>query len=85
MKNVNQRRNYSNFKYFNDTCATALHESTDKFLGDEGAVIRTGGEVDFVKCNPQEKIAKKNRNILRKVTRIQAKPSERPTGINGDG
>jgi hypothetical protein len=82
---LNKRRKYSNFKYFNDTCATALHEITDKFLGDEGAVIRTGGEIDFVKCNPQEKIAKKNRNILRKVTRSKTKPSERPTGIKENG
>jgi hypothetical protein len=54
MRNVNQRRNYSNFKYFNDVCATALHESTDKFLGDEGAVIRTGGELDFIKMDRKE-------------------------------
>jgi hypothetical protein len=54
MKNVNQRRKYSNIKKFNDTCATALHESTDKFLGDEGAVIRTGGELDFIKMDRKE-------------------------------
>lgn len=77
MKNVNQKRIYSNFKYFNDCCATALHEATDKFLGDEGAVIRCGGEIDLIVCNPQTKIAKKNRNILRKVTRSQAKKPER--------
>jgi hypothetical protein len=67
MKNVNQRRNYSNFKYFNDVCATALHESTDKFLGDEGAVIRTGGEKDFVRLDRTElrqKIVDRNRRKL---------------------
>jgi len=67
MKNVNQKRRYSNIKSFNDTCATALHEATDKFLGDEGAVIRTGGEIDLIKDDPQERIrmeiARYNRNL----------------------
>ena len=71
MKNVNQKRIYSNLKPFNDCCYTAVHEALDKFMGDEGAVIRTGGEIDFVVANPQTKIEKKNRNILRKVTRLQ--------------
>lgn len=69
MKNVNQRRKYSNIKPFNDTCATALHEATDKFMGDEGAVIRTGGELDFVKSDPTEKrklITERNRRTLDK-------------------
>jgi hypothetical protein len=67
MKNVNQWRKYSNIKKFNDCCATALHEATDKFLGDEGAVIRCGGELDLIKEDPKERvqmeIARYNRNL----------------------
>lgn len=85
MKNVNQRRKYSNFKQFNDACYTAVHEAKDVWVESLGATIRTGGELDFVVINPQTKITKKNRNILRKVTRIQKKPSERLTGIKENG
>ena len=51
---LNKKRKYSNIKKFNYCCATALHEATDKFLGDEGAVIRTGGEWEFIKCDRKE-------------------------------
>lgn len=51
---LNKKRKYSNFKYFNDCCATAVHEATDKFMGDEGAVIRCGGELDLIKRDPKE-------------------------------
>lgn len=80
MKNVNQRRNYSNFKYFNDCCATALHEPTDKFLGDEGAVIRCGGELDLVRCNTKELVDRNTVRMLRKASRINAKKEERLKG-----
>jgi len=71
MKNVNQRRKYSNIKKFNDCCATALHVASERWVESLGATIRTGSEIDFVIINPYQKIAKKNRNILRKVTRLQ--------------
>jgi hypothetical protein len=81
MKNINQRRKYSNFKYFNDCCATALHEATDKWVESLGCTLKAGGEKDFIISNYYQKVAKKNRNILRKVTRCQQqKPSERLTG-----
>ena len=51
---LNKRRKYSNIKPFNDCCSTALHEATDKFLGEEGAVIRCGGELDLIKRDPKE-------------------------------
>jgi len=76
MKNVNQRRKYSNIKHFNDCCATALHVATDRWVESLGATIRTGSEIDFVIVNPYQKIAKKNRNILRKVTRLQQQQSK---------
>jgi hypothetical protein len=82
---LNKRRKYSNIKKFNDCCGTALHEATEKYVESLGATIRTGGELDFVVINPQVKIAKKNRNILRKVTRSKKKPSERLTGIKENG
>jgi hypothetical protein len=71
VKNVNQRRKYSDIKPFNDCCATALHEATDKFLGDEGAVIRTGGELDLIRENRPmhnlERQHKTNRYIRNKT------------------
>jgi hypothetical protein len=81
MRNVNQKRRYSNIKMFNDCCGTALHEPTDKFVGDEGAVIRCGGEIDFIVANPTTKIAKKNRNILRKVTRLNNNALHQSAGL----
>ncbi len=72
MKNVNQRRKYSNIKPFNDCCSTALHEATDKFLGEEGAVIRTGGEIDFIKMDNDERrtrIIDRNRRKLEKYAK----------------
>lgn len=72
MKNVNQRRKYSNIKKFNDCCGTALHEATDKFLGDEGAVIRTGGEIDFIKMDRDEirtRVIDRNRRKLERLAK----------------
>ena len=54
MKNVNQRRKYSNFKPFNDTCATALHEAKDVYVESLGATVRTGAELDFIKMDRKE-------------------------------
>jgi hypothetical protein len=72
MKNVNQRRKYSNIKPFNDTCATARHEASDKFMGDEGAVIRCGGELDFIKMDRKE-LANKQIDRNRRKLDILAK------------
>jgi hypothetical protein len=72
MKNVNQRRKYSNIKPFNDVCSTALHEATDKFMGDGGAVIRTGGEIDFIKMDRDEirnKVIARNQRKLEKLAK----------------
>jgi hypothetical protein len=69
---LNKRRKYSNIKPFNDTCATALHEATDKFMGDEGAVIRTGGELDFIKMDRDEirsKVIARNQRKLDKLAK----------------
>lgn len=70
MRNVNQRRKYSNIKPFNDSCATALHQATDKFLGDEGAVIRCGGETDFIKMDRKELANKQIDRNRRKLERL---------------
>jgi hypothetical protein len=68
---LNKKRKYSNIKKFNECCGTALHEATDKFLGDEGAVIRTGGEIDLVRENKPlhqlERQHKTNRYIRNKT------------------
>ena len=86
MKNVNQRRQYSNIKPFNDCCATALPQATDRWVESLGATIRTGSEIDFVIVNPYQKIAKKNRNILRKVTRLQQSlPQSAGLGYSNNG
>jgi hypothetical protein len=76
---LNKRRKYSNIKKFNDCCGTALHEATDKFLGDEGAVIRTGGEIDFIKSDPKEKIDKHTVRMV-KYSRRKAISSNVQTG-----
>jgi len=54
MKNVNQRRKYSNIKPFNDCCATALHEAKDVYVESLGATVRCGGELDFIKMDRKE-------------------------------
>lgn len=78
MKNVNQRRKYSNIKKFNDTCATALHVAKDVWVESLGATVRTGAEKDFIKDDPQEKrklITERNRRTLDKFYN-QAKKTE---------
>src|SRR5580765_4820068 len=55
---LNKRRKYSNIKQFNDCCATALHVASDRWVESLGATVRTGGEIDFIVCNPQQKIDK---------------------------
>ncbi len=70
MKNENQRRKYSNIKPFNDCCSTALHEATDKFLGEEGAVIRCGGELDFIKLDRKELADRQNERNRRKLDKL---------------
>ena len=82
MKNVNHKRIYSNFQQFNDCCYTALHETVDKFCGDEGAVIRTGGEIDFVYIgnsyiNNKHKIDKNTARMISKARSITATKEER--------
>lgn len=69
---LNKRRKYSNIKKFNDCCGTARHEATDKFLGDEGAVIRTGGEIDFIKMDRDEirtRVIDRNRRKLERLAK----------------
>jgi len=81
MKNVNQRRKYSNIKYFNDRCATALHVAKERYVESLGATIRTGGEWEFIITNPQPKIDKNTRRMIKKASRINNSKEERaPTG-----
>ena len=83
MKNVNQRRKYSNIKPFNDCCATALHVASERWVESLGATVRTGGEIDFIVCNPQAKNEKKmNRSLkyaIRKASNSKVVQSMRPT------
>lgn len=77
---INKKRKYAFIK-LDGALGTALHVATDKWSESMGFTIKTGGEVDLIVANYYTKIAKKNRNILRKVTHLQqTKPSERPTG-----
>jgi hypothetical protein len=63
MKNVNQKRKYSNFKQFNDACYTAVHEAKDVYVESLGATVRCGGEIDFIKMDRDEiRTAVINRN-----------------------
>ena len=63
MKNVNQKRKYSNFKQFNDACYTAVHEAKDVYVESLGATVRTGAEIDFIKMDRDEiRTAVINRN-----------------------
>jgi hypothetical protein len=81
MKNVNQRRQYSNIKPFNDCCATALHVAKERYVESLGATIRTGGEWDFIITNPEPKIDKNTRRMIRKASRINnSKEGRAPTG-----
>ena len=75
---LNKRRKYSDIKWFNDCCANALHEPTEKLIEEAGAVIRCGGERDFIKEDPQEKrrlITERNSRTLDKYYN-QAKKTE---------
>ena len=72
MKNVNQRRKYSNIKPFNDCCATALHEAKDVYVESLGATVRCGGELDFIKMDRKELANKqidRNRRKLEKLAK----------------
>jgi len=73
---LNKRRKYSNFKPFNDCCATALHEAKDVWVESLGATIRTGSEIDFIVCNPQTKNEKKmNRSLKYAIKKGKASNS----------
>jgi hypothetical protein len=59
MKNVNQRRKYVKINLHNDkgqrhVMGTALHETTEKLYPEAGAIIRCGGELDFIKMDRKE-------------------------------
>ena len=72
MKNVNQRRKYSNFKQFNDACYTAVHEAKDVYVESLGATVRTGAEIDFIKMDRDEirtKVIDRNRRKLEKLAK----------------
>jgi hypothetical protein len=78
MKNVNQRRKYSNIKPFNDCCSSALHVAEDRWVPTLAATVRTGAEKDFIKEDPQEKrklIVERNSRTLDKYYN-QAKKTE---------
>jgi hypothetical protein len=72
MKNVNQKRKYSNFKQFNDACYTAVHEAKDVYVESLGATVRTGGEIDFIKMDSDEirtRVIDRNRRKLEKLAK----------------
>jgi|SRR4029078_11265191 len=72
MKNVNQRRKYSDFKQFNDCCYTALHEAKDEFKEYLGATMKTGGEIDFIKMDRDEirtRVIDRNRRKLERLAK----------------
>ena len=69
---LNKRRKYSNIKKFNDCCATALHEATDKYVESLGATIRTGSEIDFIKMDRDEirtRVIDRNRRKLERLAK----------------
>ena len=70
MKNVNQRRKYSNIKPFNDCCATALHEAKDVYVESLGATVRCGGELDFIKMDRKELANKQIDRNRRKLDKL---------------
>jgi hypothetical protein len=83
MKNVNQRRKYVKMEFApNGVIGTAAHQAVDVWKPTLGATIRTGGEIDLIKCNPQEKIDKNTRRMIRKASRIinNSKEGRAPTG-----
>ena len=81
MKNVNQRRKYVKMEFApNGVIGTAAHQAVDVWKPTLGATIRTGGEIDLIKCNPQEKIDKNTARILRKARSIISKEGRAPTG-----
>jgi len=72
MRNVNQRRKYSNIKPFNDACATALHEAKDVYVESLGATVRTGAEIDFIKMDRDEirtRVIDRNRRKLERLAK----------------
>lgn len=81
---LNKKRKYSHIKLAGNSGVlfTALHVTAEKWCEGLGFTLKTGGEVDFITANYYTKVAKKNRNILRKVTRYQChvETSERLTG-----
>ena len=80
MKNVNQPRKYSKIYWSkHGVIGQAAQVAVDRYVESLGATIRTGGSQDFVCANPYQKIAKKNRKILRKGTCRTVKTSEPPT------
>jgi len=81
MKNVNQRRKYVKMEFApNGVIGRAAHEAVDVWKPTLGATIRTGGEIDLIKCNPQEKINKNTARMIRKASRINSKEGRAPTG-----
>ena len=77
MKNVNQPRKYVKIKLHNDkgqrhVLGTALHETTEKLYPEAGAVIRCGGEIDFIKMDRDEirtRVINRNRRKLEKLAK----------------
>jgi hypothetical protein len=81
MTALNKKRKYISIKWApNGVIGQAAQVAVDRWIPSLGATIRTGGSQDFVVANPQTKIEKKNRNILRKVTRLQ-QPENQSAGL----
>lgn len=45
----NKQAKYSNVRWFNNCCAQALHEPTERLVEAVGATLKTGGKQDFIK------------------------------------
>jgi len=68
---LNRKRKYGLIKWApNGVIGQAAQVAVDRYVESLGATIRTGGEIDLIKCNPQEKIDKNTRRMLRKASHI---------------
>jgi len=68
---LNRKRKYGLIKWApNGVIGQAAQVAVDRYVESLGAPIRTGGEIDLIKCNPQEKIDKNTRRMLRKASHI---------------
>lgn len=92
MKNVNQRRKYSDIKLAGDskTLGTAVHQAVDRRNEALGCTLKTGGETDLVRANyeleQQKRENRRDRYIRRKALSSTAVAADQAhIGIKDDG